>query len=273
MAPADSPVLGKAVGVVGGQMYTQYRAVDADKVLPLPENVEPVQAASWFVNPLTALGMVETMRLDGHTAIVHTAAASQLGQMLVKLCNEQDIALINIVRRDEQVELLKGIGAKYVLNSRNESFNQELAAAIAETGATIAFDATGGGTLAAQILSAMEAGAKQAGAEASWYGTDTYKQVYVYGGLDKAPLTFTPSWFSAGFHWSVGGFLLNHVLKRVGPQRTMELYQQVAAGLTTTFSTTYTAVVSLEEALSPDALKTFAAQSTGQKYLINPNKA
>jgi len=273
VAPADSPLIGKAVAVVGGQMYTQYRVMGADKVLPLPEGTEPRQAASWFVNPLTALGMVETMRLDKHTAIVHTAAASQLGQMLVKLCIQQSIPLVNIVRRDEQAELLKGIGAQYVLNSSSDSFDQDLAAAIAETNATIAFDATGGGTLAPQILAAMEAGAKAAGAEANWYGTDTYKQVYVYGGLDKSPLTFTPSWFSAGFNWSVGGFLLNHVLKRVGPERTKELYGQVAAGLATTFSTTYTAEVSFQELLLPDVIQLVAAQATGQKYLLNPNKA
>jgi len=273
VGPADSPLIGRAVAVVGGQMYTQYRVMSADKVLPLPEGVEPRQAASWFVNPLTALGMVETMRLDQHTAIVHTAAASQLGQMLVKLCIQQSIPLVNIVRRDEQVELLKGLGAKYVLKSSSDSFDQDLAAAIAETNATIAFDATGGGTLAPQILAAMEAGAKAAGAEANWYGTDTYKQVYVYGGLDKSPLTFTPSWFSAGFNWSVGGFLLNHVLKRVGPERTKEMYGQVAAGLTTTFSTSYSAEVSFQELLLPDVVQSIAAQATGQKYLLNPNKA
>jgi NADPH:quinone reductase len=203
---------------------------------------------------------------------VHTACARQLGQMLVKLCVQQDIPLVAIVRRDEHVELLKGLGAKFVLNSKSETFDKDLAQAIADTNATIGFDATGGGTLVPQILSAMETGAKIAGAEASWYGTDVLKQIYVYGLLDRTPLTFTPSWISAGFNWSVGGFLLHNVLKRVGPKRTMELYGQVAAGLTTTFKTSYSAEVSLEEMIEPDTLRAYAAQRTGEKYLVNPNK-
>jgi len=273
VAPEDSPLLGKTVGLSDGAMYAQYRAVDADKVLVLPEGVSSKDAASWFINPLTALGMVEYMRLDGHKGIVMTAAASQLGQMLTKLCVQQEIPLVNIVRRDEHIKLLQGLGAKWVLNSKSETFDQDLAVAISETNATVAYDATGGGTLAAQILSAMEVGAKLSGAEASWYGTDVFKQVYVYGGLDaKNPLTFSPSWMTAGFNWALGGFLLWNVLKRVGPERTKELYQIVGEGIMTTFKTTYTCEVSLEEMLEPDTLRAYAAMTTGEKYVLNPNK-
>jgi len=272
VGPEDHPLLGRTVGVIGGAMYAEYRAVEADKVLPLPEGVVPRDAASWFVNPMTALGMVEYMRLDGHKGIVHTAAASQLGQMLTKLCVQQEIPLVNIVRRDEHIELLKGLGAKWVLNMKSDTFDKDLAVAISEANATVAFDATGGGTLAAQILAAMEAGIKLSGVEASWYGTDVFKQVYVYGLLDvQNPITFTPSWMSAGFNWAMGGFILGSVLKRVGTERTKELFGLVGAGITTTFKTTYTAEISMEQMLEPEMLKAYAAQTTGEKYVVNPS--
>lgn len=254
-------------------MYTQYRAINTQQLLPYPEAVLPRDGASWYVNPLTALGMVEYMRLDGHSAIVHTAAASQLGQMLVKICADEGIPLVNIVRRDEHVELLKGLGAQYALNSTSETFDEDLKAAIAETKASIAFDATGGGTLAARILVAMEQGAVAGGAEMNAYGSTVFKQVYLYGGLNfREPLTFTPSWIKAGFNWAFGGFFLGNVLKRVGGERVKELFGRVGAEITTTFKTTYTQEVSLEEMLEPENLQTFATQATGAKFLVNPSK-
>ena len=213
-------LLGKTVGILGGQMYTQYRVVPYKSALELLQDTSPAEGASAFVNPLTVLGMIETMRDEGHTAIVHTAAASQLGQMLVRACANEGIPLVNVVRRPEQVSLLSGLGAEHVVDSSSEEFMDDLVNAISATGATVGFDATGGGTLASQILTAMErsavaaAGASQPG---NRYGSDTFKQLYIYGGLDTTETRLNRSY---GMRWGVGGWLLGpNFLERVGPER------------------------------------------------------
>ena len=180
-------LIGKTVGVAGGAMYSQYRCLPAMSCLVMNEGTTSAEAASSFVNPLTALGFTETMKLENHSALVHTAAASNLGQMLVKICLADDIPLVNIVRKEEHVELLKNLGAKYICNTSDENFMKNLIDCLVETGATLGFDATGGGNegkLAGQILSAMEVAANKNATEYSRYGSDTYKQVYIYGGLD-----------------------------------------------------------------------------------------
>ena len=267
---AAQALIGRTVALFGGSMYAQYRCIPAGFCLPLPEGTSAAEGASCFVNPLTALGMVETMRLEGHTALVHTAAASNLGQMLVKLCNADGVPLVNIVRRPEQVDLLKRLGAKHVCRSSEASFRDDLALALAETGATLAFDAIGGGDLANQILTCMEAAASRSATEFSRYGSSTHKQVYIYGGLDRSPTLLNRSY---GMAWGVGGWLLPLFLQKVGPEVGQRLRERVAREIKTTFASHYTNEVSLTEALRLDAIAAYGRQATGEKYLIRPNKS
>jgi len=262
-------LLGKTVAALGGSMYAQYRLAKVAECLVLPEGVTPAQGASAFVNPLTALAMVETMRMEGHKALVHTAAASNLGQMLNKICLAEGVDLVNIVRRPEQAELLRGIGAKYVVDQSSPTFAADLVEAVAETGATLAFDAIGGGKLASQILTAMEQAANRNASAYSRYGSNTYKQVYIYGGLDTGPTELARSF---GFAWGVGGFLLTPFLAKIGPERAQQLRQRVADEITTTFASHYTAEIGLAEALNLDTLRAYNRKATGEKYLINPTK-
>jgi NADPH2:quinone reductase len=260
---------GRTVAVAGGAMYAQYRCVDAAQCLALPEGTPATAGASSFVNPLTALGMVVTMRREGHSAIVHTAAASNLGQMLNKLCIEEDVPLVNIVRKSEQEDILKAIGAVHVCNSTSPSFMGDLTQALIETSATLAFDATGGGRLAGQILTCMEAALTANSGEYSRYGSTTHKQVYIYGGLDRGPTVFNRNF---GMAWGVGGWLLTPFLQSIAAEEFGILRQRVASGLETTFASTYTKEVSLAEALQPDAFSVYAMHATGEKYLITPQK-
>jgi NADPH2:quinone reductase len=262
-------LMGKTVAIIGGAMYSQFRAVRVDQCLAMPEGVTPAEAASWFVNPMTAQGMVETMRMEDHGALVHTAAASNLGQMLNKLCVADGIDLVNIVRKPAQAELLRGMGAKYVCDTSSADFMDELTEALAATGATIAFDAIGGGRLAGQILTCMEAAANRAAKEYSRYGSTTYKQVYIYGGLDRGPTEFNRGF---GMVWGLGGWLLTPFLQKAGRDVVNRLRQRVAAEITTTFASSYTQEVSLAEMLTPEAIAVYGKQATGEKFLINPGK-
>ncbi|MFT7654162.1 MAG: NADPH2:quinone reductase [Limisphaerales bacterium] len=261
-------MIGKTVGALGGAMYGQYRAVRYHQCLPMHDGVSSQQAASCFVNPLTSLGMVETMRMEGYKALIHTAAASNLGQMLQKICVNEGVSLVNIVRKPEQAELLRSIGATHVCDSSQDTFAKDLTDAIAETGAYLAFDATGGGGLANQILASMEQAAIATAAEYSRYGSDQHKQVYIYGGLDRTPTTLNRSY---GMSWSLGGWLLTPFLQKVGREKDAELRQKVADEIGTTFASTYAAEISLAGALQLETLKSYAQQATGQKFLINPN--
>lgn len=268
-SPAAQALMGKTVAITGGSMYSQYRCIKAVQCLVLPVGTTPREGASCFVNPLTTLGMIGTMRLEGHTALVHTAAASNLGQMLVKLCNKDGIGLVNIVRKQEQVDLLKGIGATYVCNSSSPNFMADLTEALVATGATLAFDATGGGRLAGQILTAMEIAATRTAKEYSRYGSTTHKQVYIYGGLDRGPTEFTRAF---GMAWGIGGWLLTPYLQKIGPEAAQKLRERVAAEIRTTFASTYTKEISLAEALKLEEIAVYGKQATGEKYLINPSK-
>jgi NADPH2:quinone reductase len=265
---AAQALLGKTVALIGGGMYTQYRAINAASCLVLPPGTTPAEGASWFVNPLTALGMVETMRREGHTALVHTAAASNLGQMLQKLCIADGVALVNIVRKPEQVELLRSIGARYVCDSSAESFMNDLTKALIETSATIAFDAIGGGKLASQILMCMEIAAASKATGYSRYGSTTHKQLYIYGGLDRGPTVLTRSF---GMAWGIGGWLLTPFLIKIGAEGAQKLRERVARDIKTTFASTYGQRVSLQGALELDAIRSYGKQATGAKYLITPN--
>jgi NADPH2:quinone reductase len=264
---AAQALLGKTVAVLGGAMYAQYRCIAAGQCLVLPEGATPAEGASCFVNPLTALGMVETMRRDGHKALVHTAAASNLGQMLNKICLKDQIGLVNIVRKPEQFALLKGLGARYVCDASAPTFMAELTQALVETGATLAFDATGGGTLAGQILTCMEAALNRTATEYSRYGSTTHKQVYIYGGLDTRPTEIVRNF---GFSWGMGGWLLFPFLQRIGEAATQALRQRVATELKTTFASSYSQVISLADALQPEVIAIYGQRATGTKYLISP---
>ena len=268
-SPAAQALVGKVVAILGGAMYAQYRVMKAAGCLVLPDGTTPAEGASCFVNPLTALGMVETMRREGHKALVHTAAASNLGQMLVRLCNADGIGLVNIVRKPEQVALLHRIGAKHVCNTSAPTFMDDLTAALVETGATIAFDAIGGGKQASQILTCMERAASRTATEYSRYGSTTHKQVYIYGGLDRGPTELTRSF---GMAWGLGGWLLPAFLQKIGFEAAQQLRERVAREIKTTFASRYTKVVSLAEALQPQEIAIYGRQATGEKYLIDPSK-
>ena len=262
-------LLGKKVAVLAGAMYSQYRAVSAAHCLVLPDDVTSADGAGAFVNPLTVLGMVHTMRSEGHRALAHTAAASNLGQMLVRLCRLDGIELVNVVRSPEQAALLKGKDARYVVDSRSTTFVDDLCQAMSTTGATIAFDATGGGPLAGQLLSAMEFAATRSERSYSRYGSTVHKQVYLYGGLDSRPTELKRDF---GMAWSVGGWLVMNFLEKIGPVAVDDLKRRVARELKTTFASSYSAEISLVEMLHLDTLSAYARRATGQKYLINPNK-
>ncbi|HTX25765.1 MAG TPA: hypothetical protein VME19_01960 [Streptosporangiaceae bacterium] len=267
---AAQALLGKIVAAAGGGMYSQYRPVNVALCLALPAGATAVQGAASFVNPMTALGMVETMRMENHSALVHTAAASNLGQMLNRLCIEQQIPLVNIVRKPDQEGMLRAAGAVHVCNSTSADFMAGLIDGLKATGATLAFDAIGGGRLASHILAGMEAAASAAVGSYSRYGSAVHKQVYIYGSLDRGPTELTRSY---GMAWGIGGWLLTPFLQKVGMARVAQLFDQVTAGLTTTFASSYTAQVSLPGALSLDAIADYGRQATGSKYVIIPSPA
>jgi NADPH:quinone reductase-like Zn-dependent oxidoreductase len=269
-SPAAQALIGKIVAMAGGGMYAQYRMIKADQALLLQPDATAADGASSFVNPLTALSMVEVMRREGHTALVHTAAASNLGQMLVKICLKDGVGLVNIVRSPEQAKILTDLGAEHVVDSSSASFMTDLVAALSATGATLAFDAIGGGKLGGQILTAMEAAAAAKMTSFSVYGSNAFKQLYIYGGLDIGPTELSRNF---GFSWAVSGWLLTPFLQKIGPAETNRLRQRVVAELKTTFASHYTAEISLTEALQPDILAAYSRRATGEKYLINPSKA
>src|SRR5579859_211618 len=266
---AAKALMGKTVSMIGGAMYAQYRCLRVNECMPLPAGTTASEGASWFVNPLTALGMTETMRREGHKALVHTAAASNLGQMLNKICIKDGIGLVNIVRSREQADLLRKIGARHVVDSSLPGFMDDLTNALVETGATIAFDAIGGGRLAGQILTAMETAINKTAKAYSRYGSSVHKQVYIYGSLDPRPVELNRAF---GMAWGVGGWLLFPFLMKIGPVEGQKLRERVVSELKTTFASHYTKVVSLQEALDLNNLAVYAKRATGEKFLINPSK-
>lgn len=268
-SPAAQALLGKTVAILGGAMYSQYRCLKVAQCLVLPPGTSAQEGASCFVNPLTTLGMIGTMRMEGHKALVHTAAASNLGQMLVKLCKKDGVGLVNVVRKPEQVALLKGLGAEYVCDSSSPEFMKELTDAIEATGATLGFDAIGGGRQGGQILAAMEVAAVRSATEYSRYGSTVHKQLYIYGGLDRGPTEFNRAF---GMAWGIGGWLLTPFLQKIGPEAAQQLRERVASEVKTTFASSYTKVVSLPEALRLEEIAVYGKQATGEKYLINPSR-
>lgn len=261
-------LLNKKVAMSGGAMYTQFRKLRARDCIVLPDDATAADGASAFVNPLTALGFTETMRAEGHKAIVHTAAASNLGQMLNRICLKDGIPLVNIVRSEAQAAILRDIGARYIVDSTSPDFQAELTEAVAATGATLGFDAIGGGKLASQILRAMETAASRSMSSYSRYGSDTFKQVYIYGSLDTSPTVIHRTF---GFAWSVGGWLLTPFLQKAGPEVVARMRQRVVDELKTTFASHYTATISLRDALKPEILAAYERKATGEKYLIDPS--
>lgn len=266
---AAKALMGKTVAMVGGAMYAQYRCLKAADVLVLPAGTTAAEGASCFINPLTALGMTETMRREGHKALVHTAAASNLGQMLNKICLKDGIGLVNIVRSAQQADLLREIGARHVVDSTAPSFIDDLTGALVETGATLAFDAIGGGKLAGQILTCMEMAINKTAKVYSRYGSNVHKQVYIYGSLNPGPVELNRAF---GMAWGVGGWLVFPFMEKIGRADANRLQQRVVAELKTTFASHYTKVVSLREALQLSNVAAYTKRATGEKYLINPSK-
>ena len=265
---AAQALMGKTVGILSGAAYSELCCVPVQACIVHKDGTTPAQAASSFINPLTALGMVETMRMEGHTALVHTAAASGLGQMLNKICLAEGVPLVNIVRKDEQVDILKSIGANYICNSSSDSFKKDLLAAIDATGATLAFDAIGGGELVSDILAAMERVGSKDAVGFNTYGSPSNKQVYIYGSLDFSPTILNRSY---GMTWGIGGFLLMQFLGKITPQRVGELHARVANEINTTFASHFSDVISFEQAMTPSVIHKYNAKKTGEKFLLNPS--
>lgn len=266
-SPAAQALLGKMVTCLGGNMYQQYRTLHVSQCMALPDGTTAEQGASCYVNPLTALSFVETMKAKGHSALVHTAAASNLGQMLNKICLKDGVPILNIVRKEEQAEILRGIGAKHIVNSTSPTFMEDLINGLVETGATMGFDAIGGGTLAGQLLIAMEAAASRKMQEYSRYGSGTETQVYIYGRLDMSPTIVPPG---VGFAWNLSGYLLTPFLEKASSEVRARMYKRVMDELNTTFASHYTKTISLAEALDLETLHAYNAKATGEKYLIDP---
>ena len=265
--PSDAAqaLLGRLVAVRGNGVYARYNRIALEDILPLPDDVSASEGAAAFINPLTVLGMVELMRDGGFGGLVHTAAASTIGQMLCRLCREEGIGLVNIVRRPEQVELLRSIGAEHVCDMSGPDFEDELLRALVATGATLAFDATGGGDLASRILNLMErALPKPEGYQ--HYGSNIRKKVFIYGTLDPSPLVLLKNY---GLAWDLGGYLVFHFLESIGPERAEGLKRRVVEGLKTTFAMQYSHKISLAEACDPDVLRGAGRRATGEKYLID----
>jgi NADPH2:quinone reductase len=269
-SPAAQALLGRTVALHGGAMYAQYRCIAAAECLPLPQGTTAAEGASSFINPLTALGMLATLRREGHTALAHTAAASNLGQMLNRLCIAEKVPLVNIVRKPEQTQLLRSQGAVHVVDSSAPSFLQDLTEALAASGATIAFDATGGGKLPGQLLACMEAALARKATAYSRYGSTTHKQVYLYGSLDTGPTEFSRSF---GMAWGMGGWLVFNEMARLDPATVEGFKRRIAAELKTTFASHYTRQVSLAEALTLEHIAAYGKRATGEKYLIVPSRA
>jgi len=266
---AAQALVGKTVAVLGGAMYSQYRCVNVNQCLVLPEGASAKDGASSFVNPLTALGMIGTMRREGHKALVHTAAASNLGQMLNRLCLAEHIGLVNIVRKKEQEDVLRAAGAQHVCRTDSATFLKDLTDVLVATGATIGFDAIGGGPLAGQILGCMEAALNRSATVYSRYGSTTHKQVYLYGSLDMSPAVLNRNY---GMAWGIGGWLLTPYIEKIGPLAFQELKERVARELKTTFASHYSKEISLAETLQPDIIAAYSRRATGEKFLVNPNK-
>lgn len=267
--PASRHLLGQTVATRSSLgMYAQYRVVKATDCLLLPQGVTARQGASALINPLTALGMLETLRREGHTALVHTAAASNLGQMLNRLCLEDQVPLINIVRTPAQVALLKQQGARHVLDSSSPTFESDLLAVLIDTGATLAFDAIGGGTMAGTLLRGMEKALNARTATFSRYGSPVHKQVYTYGVLDPGPKVLEGN---MGMAWGVGGWLMTWFYETLDPARVLQLRERVASGLTSTFASHYTSQISLSDALLPEMIRAYSQRTTGEKFLICPH--
>lgn len=264
-SPAAQALVGKIVSAVGGGMFASHRVLPVAAVNALPAGRTAEEGASAFVNPMTALSFVETMRAEGHRALVHTAAASNLGHMLIKICAADDVPLVNIVRRPAQVAQLKAAGAAIVLDSSSPAFASQLVDAIASTGATIAFDAIGGGTLGAQLLDAMERVAQRSLKAFSHYGSTTPKQLYIYGALDSSP-TVLPRTF--GMTWSAGGYLVSNALGKLGATVAARMSARVMRELTTTFASHYSHRVGLDRLVDADTARAFAKLATGEKYLV-----
>lgn len=269
-SPEAQALMGKTVGILSGATYAEYACVPIQACIVHHQETSAKQAASSFVNPLTALGMVETMRMEGHSALVHTAAASSLGQMLNRICLEQDIPLVNIVRNQTQGDILKKIGAKIICDSSDKDFKQHLLQAIDETGATLAFDAIGGGELVSDILTAMERVGSKGAKGFNTYGSAANKQVYIYGGLDFSPTILNRAY---GMTWGIGGWLLMRFLAKLSTERVAQLHKQVADEIHTTFASSFSEELSFEQALTPSIIEKYNAKKTGAKYLINPQKA
>ncbi len=259
-------LMGQRVACVPGHAYSQYATADAAMCLPLGDLSSEV-GASAFVNPMTALGFVENARMDGQKAIVHAAAASNLGQMLVKICQEDGMGLVNIVRKAEQETILRDLGAEWVVNSSAPDFLPKLMAAIDATDAYYGFDPIGGGTTVDACFKAMERVAVGKMKDYNRYGSNQQKRMFIYGRLDTGPTTLTPSY---GFGWTLSGWLLTPFLAQAGVETMMRMRQRVLAGLTSTFASSYKRKVTLEQMLEKNAASDYRKMKTGEKYLVTP---
>ncbi|WJY18884.1 zinc-binding dehydrogenase [Alteriqipengyuania flavescens] len=260
-------LMGQRVACVPGSAFSQYAIADAAMCLPLGDHSAEAGASS-FVNPMTALGFVENAKMDGQKAILHTVGASNLGQMLNRICQEDGIALVNIVRKADQADLLKSQGAEHVVNSSDEDFMDKLRSAVEATGAFYGFDPIGGGQMVDHCFKAMEQVAVAQMSEYSRYGSNQAKRMFIYGRLDFGPTVLTPAY---GFGWTLSGWLLTPFLQNAGMETVMRMRKRVLDNLTTTFASNYKEKVDLEGMLTKDAILDYRQMKTGEKYLVTPN--
>jgi len=268
-SPAARALKDRVVTVVGGRMYRTHRVVKAKQAVAMPEGAPAAEGASLFVNPMTVQAFLDTMLDEGHEAIVHTAAASNLGQMLARLCAKREVPLVAIVRSQAQVQLLTDLGVPHVVDSSRDGFLPALVDAIAETGATLAFDAISGGRMASDILVAMEQAQAKRGAPFSVYGSTAHKQVYIYGRLDVGPLHLSSS---VGMYWGVGGWLLGPRLAKAGPERTMAMRRYAVEERNGIFASHYTQTIGLDDMIDPEIARAYDRKATGEKFLVDPSR-
>ena len=264
---AAKALMGQRVACVPGNAFSQYAIADAAMCLPLGDHSSEAGASS-FVNPMTALGFVENARMDGQKSILHTVGASNLGQMLNRICLEDGMGLVNIVRKDEQVELLKSQGATHIVNSSGGDFMDQLKTAIDDTDAFYGFDPIGGGKMVDNCFKAMEQVAVGKMTEYSRYGSNQQKRMFIYGRLDFAPTTLSLAY---GFGFTLSGWLLTPFLANAGMETVMRMRKRVLDNLTTTFASSYKEKVDLEGMLTKEAILDYKQMKTGEKYLVTPN--
>ncbi len=265
---ASAALLNRTVCLAGGGTFARYRTVRAADCVALPEGVTSSEAAAAFINPTTALCMLDTARSHGQDALIFTAAASSLGRMMHRLCVQENVEFIGVVRGPEALERVRAQGVRYAFDLTSESFVEQLTEAITGTGATLAFDAIAGGDIVSTLLRCMESASRQSETPSGHYGSARQKRVYIFGNCWVLSTVLKRDF---GLSYSVSGWLLYHYLDNVSQSRRLDMQRRVVEGLSGIFSTEYVAEISLLQLLDPDVMRAYAAKETAGKHLLRPH--